>query len=214
MIPDLRSGHLQEAVDDDAFTSQKLSCCNVWRQLVTTLHLCICFSESILERGWPRHPPALSEAETEEKCLRSGHELLEKALLSWEERTPVFPPSFPPSLSPACPCFPSLRYDMFSGEMHLPFPSFSPPLPPPFFFLIGCSLSVDTPSLLSLLRSFTHLYKLFKEWIRSHFPFLSDCARMFITGGFSGRVAALNQTLLPHTLALWSFDNKGGLSSF
>lgn len=76
------------------------------------------FPESTLERGWPRHQPALSEPETEEKCLRSGHDLLKKVLLLWQER----------------PCFPSLslRYDLFSGEMYLPF---SPSPLFPYFFL-------------------------------------------------------------------------------
>lgn len=68
----------------------------------------------------------------EEKCLRSGHELLRK--FCCREKNARLS-----SLCPACPCFPpsSLRYDMFSGEMHLSFPLSIPFPNPPFFFLIN-----------------------------------------------------------------------------
>lgn len=82
----------------------------------------------------------------------------------------------------------------------------TPPFPLFFFLIAPLQLSVNNP-LSPPLISFTHLFRLFKEWIRSYFfLFLSNCVPVFVTGGFSGRVTALNQTS-----ALWSSEYKGGL---
>ena len=79
-----------------------------WTVICNLLLSLLTFStECTSERGWPRHQPALSEPKSEEKCLKSGHEMLEKVLLLWEER-----PSLPPSVLPAPAIPPPHPWDM------------------------------------------------------------------------------------------------------